>query len=72
MIVTFKRKGRGVRAEPTLTTSGGDFMPAGTLFTIAGHGIGKRGQQIINGRSVDTKRKAKCVTLTLFKVTGQA
>lgn len=64
----FKRKGRGVRAESTLTTSGGS-MAAGSLFTIAGNGIGKRGQTIINGRSVDTKRKARCVTLTLYRVT---
>ncbi len=65
--IIIKRKGRGVRVTSTLTTSG-EGVPPGAHITIDGFGIGARGQKIIGGRSVDTGRRAKCKTLTVFKV----
>lgn len=62
-----KRKGRGVRKTSTITTTG-DSLPTGALFTIAGVGIGERGQTVIGGRNVDDGKKAESVTLTVFRV----
>lgn len=45
-----------------------DALQKGDIFTIAGCGIGSKGQTVINGRNVKTGRKCKPAQLTNFVV----
>ncbi len=44
-------------------------LKPGDTFTVAGCMIGRRGQLILNGRSVDTNRKANGIGLFKFLAT---
>lgn len=44
----------------------------GDIFTIAGTGIGLKGQSIVAGRSVLTGRKCRVVKLSVFTVTARS
>ena len=50
----------------TITYHGGPLRK-GTRFTIAGYGVGSRGQMVIDGINPATKRKCKSVKPMLFE-----
>jgi hypothetical protein len=50
----------------TITFTGGD-LKRGMLFTIAGFGVGSKGQTVIDGVNPKTGRKCKAVKLKVFK-----
>ena len=45
-------------------------MHIGDTFTIAGCGVGAKGQTVFAGRNIKTKRKCRVVKLTVYRVTG--
>lgn len=45
----------------------GDDLRTGMLFTIAGFGVGSKGQTVINGVNPKTGRKCKAVKPKVFK-----
>lgn len=53
--------------KQSLKIAGGQLV-RGEKFTIAGHGIGARGQTVINGVNPYTKRKCKAVRPIVYTV----
>lgn len=45
-------------------------LKTGQKITLAGFGVGKRGQLVLSGRAVDTNRKSVAVGLMVYTIVG--